>query len=363
VVVVTRRSATAPTVKDVAALAGVSPMTVSRVVTGNPSVGVDLRERVLAAIAKLGYEPNRNASAMRNPEGVGGAVGLCVETIDNPFSAAVARGLELALRPSGFLLFTASSEGEAATERDVLLEFYRRRVAALVVMTVCTDHSFLVPTVHPRVPIVYVDRPALLPGCDHVTSDHREGARRCVAHLIDHGHRRIGFVGSNVTGLPIGERLAGYRAALTTAGLSCSDDLVIALPHSRTVAEARAATIAMLTSANPPTAIFAAANTDMLAVGQALHELQLAERVAHIAFDDIDTAELLTPPLSAYTQQPVELGRLCGEAIIRRVKETTASAAGTRVLTGALVARGSGEIPAPPRRRARRGPPNRTTAS
>lgn len=339
------RQVAAPTVKDVAALAGVSPMTVSRVVAGTPSVGKELRDRVQAAIDKLGYEPNRNASAVRNPAGVGGAVGLCVETIENPFSAAVARGLELALRSHGYMLFTASSEGEPEIEHDVLLEFYRRRVAALVVMTVCRDHTFLLPTVHRRVPIVYVDRPALLPGCDMITSDHHDGAAKCVSHLVDHGHRRIGFVGANVTGHPIGERLDGYLAALAAAQIPHRDDLIVALPHTRSVGDVRDATTALLGKEDPPTAIFAAANTDMLGVAQALHTSGLADRIAHIAFDDIDTAEMLTPPLSAYSQDAVELGRLCGHAITRRVQAMTAVDPERTILRGSLVARGSGEIP------------------
>lgn len=347
---VTSRGFAAPTVKDVAALAGVSPMTVSRVVAGAESVGEDLRARVQAAIDKLGYEPNRNASTMRNPARAGGAVGLCVETIENPFSAAVARGLELTLRPHGYMLFTASSDGEPATERDVLLEFYRRRVSALVVMTVCTEHGFLLPTIYRSMPIVYLDRPALLPGCDLITSDHLEGAARCVTHLIDHGHRRIAFVGANVAGHPLRERLEGYRTALHARAIPAADELVVALPHTRTAADIQASVRALLASQDPPTAIFAAANTDMLGVAQTLHSLGLAGRIAHIAFDDIDTAEMLTPPLSAYSQDPVELGRLCGEAIMRRAGASPPPEARVTTLPGQLVARGSGEIRPPERR-------------
>lgn len=334
----------APTIRDVAALAGVSPMTVSRVVAGTPSVAEELRDRVQAAVDKLGYEPNRTASAFRNPAGVGGAVGLCVETIENPFSAAVARGLELALRPQGYMLFTASSEGKPEIERDVLLELYRRRVAALVVMTVCREHSFLLRTVHRTTPIIYLDRPALLPGCDFITSDHHDGAAKCVTHLIEHGHRRIAFVGANIDGHPIIDRLRGYRAALATGGIQHLDDLIVSLPHTRTVDDIEGAVTGLMEVANPPTAIFAASNTDMLGVARSLHNLGLAERIAHIAFDDIDTAEMLTPPLSAYSQDPVELGRLCGEAVTRHTHPPTTIEAQTRVLAGKLVARGSGEI-------------------
>lgn len=338
-----RRRASAPTVKDVAALAGVSPMTVSRVIAGNPSVAASLRERVLVAVDQLGYELNRNASAIRNPAGVAGAVGLCVETIENPFSAAVARGLELVLRPHGYMLFSASSDGQPDLERDVLLEFYRRRVAALVVMTVCHDHDFLLPAVHRQVPIVYLDRPPLLPGCDTITVDHRDGARQCVSHLIDHGHRRIAFVGANVTGHPIHERLEGYQDALQAAGIPFSDDLVVALPHTRTVADVNRATTGLLSRHDRPTAIFAAANTDTLGVTRALHDLGLAQQIGHIVFDDIDFADMLTPPLSAYSQDPVELGRLCGEAILRRAAATSTEPR-RQTLPGRLVARGSGEI-------------------
>ena len=342
-----RKPGQAPTVKDVAALARVSPMTVSRVVSGVPTVAPQLRAKVLEAIDKLGYEPNRNASAIRSTSRSGGTVGLCVETIENPFSAAVARGLELSLRPHGHLLFTASSDGEPDSEREVLLEFYRRRVSGLVVMTVRQDHSFLLPNIHRRIPIVYLDRPALLPGCDTVRSNHRDGARVCTAHLIAHGHRNIAFVGANVGGQPIGDRLDGFRVALAEAGIPAEQAVVIDLPHDRTIAQIRIAVRRLFNSDNPPTAVFAASNFDMLAVAQVLHELGRAMDVAHVAFDDIDAADLVTPPLSAYSQDPVELGRLAGDLILRRIVADGPVETKNLVIDGRLFARGSGEIPGP----------------
>ena len=98
-----------------------------------------------------------------------------------------------------------------------------------------------------------------------------------------------------------------------------------------------------LSAPDRPTAIFAAANTDTLGVTRALHDLGLAQRVGQIVFDDIDFADMLTPPLSAYSQDPVELGRLCGQAILRRAA-ATAPEPRFQTLPGRLVARGSGEI-------------------
>ncbi|HMS35543.1 MAG TPA: LacI family DNA-binding transcriptional regulator [Arachnia sp.] len=348
-----RRESPAPTVKDVAVLAGVSPMPAPRVVSGVPTVNDQLRDRVLAAIDTLGYEPNRAAAAMRNASSGGMAVGLCVETIENPFSAAVARGIELALRPHGGLLFTASSEGDPETERDILLEFYRRRVAGLVVMTVSPNHDFLVPHVHPRLPVVYLDRPALLAGCDHVTADHMDGSDACASHLIAHGHRRIGFIGTNLTGHPVAERFAGYRAALERAGIPLDESLVVPLEHDRSTRQAREAIDRLLDAPHAPTALFAASNSDMMVVTQTLHQRGVAGRIAHIAFDDIAfddiaVADLITPPLSVYSQDPVELGRLSGEAILRRRAEPRRQVANTTVLQGRLIPRGSGEIPPSP---------------
>lgn len=333
-----------PTGRDVAALAGVSPMTVSRVVSGNGNVDPALRAKVLDAVEKLGYEPNYNASAMRNPKGAGGAVGLCVETIQNPFSAGVARGLELALRPHGLMLFTGSSDGEPAMERELLLEFYRRRVSALVVMTVLSDHSFLVPRVHPTTPIVYVDRPAILTGCDTVTSDHAAGASAATAHMIEHGHRRIAFVGTNITGHPISERLTGFQSALSSAGIMKDDAPVLAFERDRGIPDVRQGTRELLQSADRPTAIFAASNSDLMGVRQALHDLELEAQIAHVAFDDLDLADVMSPPLSAFSQDPVELGRRCGECVIERLNATEPIEARTIVIQGKLIARGSGEI-------------------
>lgn len=344
-----RRDSRSPTVRDVAALAGVSPMTVSRVVGNVSTVNLELKDRVLEAIDQLGYEPNRTAAAMRNASSGGMAVGLCVESIENPFSASVARGLEESLRPHGGLLFSASSEGEPKTERDILMEFYRRRVDGLVVMTVCDDHEFLIPRVHPKVPIVYLDRPALLSGCDQVTTDHLQGAEECTMHLISQGHRRIGLVGSNLLGHPEAERLEGYRRALAKAGIQFDTDLLAALPGEAGATAAGPAVERLLRLPEPPTALFAASNSVMMVATQTLHRLGLADRIAHIIFDDIcmdgiPVAEIVKPPLTVYAQDPVRLGHLCGEAILRRRGATQPLAPIKTVLAGQLIARGSGEI-------------------
>lgn len=324
-------------------------MTVSRVVGRVSTVNDELRGRVLEAINQLGYEPNRTAAAMRNAASGGMAVGLCVETIENPFSASVARGLEGSLRAHGGLLFSASSEGDSKAERDILLEFYRRRVAGLVVMTVCDDHEFLIPRVHPKIPIVYLDRPALLKGCDQVTTDHLAGAEECTTHLIVQGHRRIGLVGSNLLGHPVAERFEGYQRALAKAGIQFDPELVAALPREAGAAAAGPAVERLLRLPEPPTALFAASNSVMMVATQTLHRLGVADRIAHITFDDIcldgiPVADIVSPPLSVYAQDPLELGRLCGEAILRRHTETQRHEPTRTVLSGQLITRGSGEI-------------------
>lgn len=209
-----------PTLADVAREVGVSAKTVSRVLNEDGPASARTREQVLAAVAKLGFQPNLMARNIR----VGGpdtTIGLVVPDLGNPFFGAVAGGIEDVVRDRGLTLLMGSSADEPARERGLTDKFLARRISILMVIpSVGSDHSHLRSHRSTGLPVVFVDRPGAGLTTDSVVSTNLAGAHEGVAHLIAHGHRRIGFVGDLPTNLYTRrERLAGYRSALAEADL------------------------------------------------------------------------------------------------------------------------------------------------
>ncbi|MFG6191980.1 LacI family DNA-binding transcriptional regulator [Nonomuraea sp. JJY05] len=332
-----------PTMTDVAREVGVTAKTVSRVLNDDGPVAVETRERVMAAVRKLGYQPNLMARNMR----VGArdaAIGLVIPEMGNPFFGTVAGGIESAIRARGLTLIVGNSSETADLEQSLIATFLARRVSALMVVPSATsDHRHLRNERVAGLPIVFLDRPAVGLTADSVVSANREGARAGVAHLIAHGHRRIGFVGDvPATLYTRRERFQGYRDALEGAGLPFDRSLVETGHDQEAAAHAA---MRLLALDDPPTALFAGNN---LASTGAVVALSRARRrdVALVGFDDLPLAECLDPPLTVVAQDPARMGAAAAEQVLARLDGDRSKARRTLVPTR-LVVRGSGELPAP----------------
>jgi LacI family transcriptional regulator len=193
-------------------------------------------------------------------------------------------------------------------------------------------------------PIVFVDRPGPTADADTVTSDNRAGARAAVRHLAGHGHRRIAFLGDASWIWTASERRIGYLEGLSAEGIPLDPQLV--LFDIRTIEAAEQAVRELLRGADPPTALFTAQNLITIGAVRALQQLGRQHDVALVGFDDVLLADLLVPPVSVVAQAPAELGRAAAELLFGRL-EGDRSAPRHIVVPTELVARGSGEIPAP----------------
>src|SRR6266498_995950 len=185
-------SGKAPTMLDVAALAGVSLKTVSRVVNQAPNVAPELVTRVLDAIRLLDYRPNLTASSLRRADRKTAAIGLLLEDVANPFSSALHRAVEDVARERGSLVFAGSSDEDGDRERELLLALVARRVDGLIAVPCGDNDGGLLREQRLGRPMVVVDRLVASGDADTVTVDNRGGAQRAVRHLAAHGHRRIG---------------------------------------------------------------------------------------------------------------------------------------------------------------------------
>jgi LacI family transcriptional regulator len=333
-----------PTMRDVAALAGVSLKTVSRVINAEPAVSADLLTRVQRAIEQLDYRPNLTASSLRRSDGKTATVGLVLEDLANPYSAAVTRAVEDAARPRRVTVVAGSVDEDPERERALIREFVDRRVDGLIVAPTPSDQSYLVADRRAGTVLVFVDRPPRNLDADVVVAANRDGARDGVRHLLAGGHRRIAFLGDLSTISTASERYAGYVEALERAGLPIDDGIV--RRDLRGGDAARAAVDELLRLPSPPTAIFAAQNVLGIGAFAALRGQRRQFDVALVGFDDFPLADLLDPGVTVVAQDPAAIGRLAAETLFRRL-DGDRSPSIVQVVPTRLIVRGSGEI-APP---------------
>jgi LacI family transcriptional regulator, galactose operon repressor len=320
--------------KDVAAAAGVSLKTVSRVVNGEPGVSPSTGQRVRDAIAALDFRRNDSARLLRT--GQAATVGLVLEDIGDPFYSALTRGVESVARARGSLLLSGSSDADPATERMVALTLCARRVDGLIIVPTDSDHGFLVPEMTAGVPVVFADRPAGRIDADTVLSDNVGGASKGTAHLVAGGHRRIGYLGDNPGIFTARERCRGYRSAMSAAGLPVASSWVaMGTPTSASV---RGALERMLAGPEPVTAVFCGNNRISVLALPVLAEPRHA--VAMVGFDDFELADLLG--ITVIAQDTAELGRRAAELLFQRL-DGDRSAPHRIVIPTRLVSRGSGE--------------------
>lgn len=334
-----------PTMRDVAALSGVSVMTVSRVVNSDLRVAPDRATKVMAAVETLGYRHNVTARNLRLTGQPTATVGLIVDDVANPFFSIMQRAIENTVAKHNSLVLSGSSDGQLDRERALVSAFATRRVDGLIMVPSGEDQRYLQAELHRGLALVLVDRPSSSVVADTVLSANFDGALMAVRHLIDHGHHRIAFLGHNIQrNQSARERLNGYRAALAGAGLGVDPRLVVTELPSRGAAEE--ATLGLLLGAEPPTALFTCQNLLTIGARRVLSELKAVWRVAQIGFDDIGFGDLIEPGLSVVAQDPQGMGALAAEMLLERV----AGAVGvprTVELPVLLVPRGSGEVDAP----------------
>jgi LacI family transcriptional regulator len=301
----------APGIKDVATRAGVSVGTVSNVLNRPQLVSDGTRQRVLDAIAALGFVRNESARHLRN--GLSRTLAYLLLDPRNPFFTDVARGAEDAARAAGLALFLCNSEEDPAREAEYLDILLEQRVRGVLITPVEHSADRLRSMTQLGVPVVLLDRLANDPSawCS-VSVDDVEGGDVAVTHLLELGHTRIAYVGGPHSIVQVEDRHRGSMRAYRRAGVP-DDQLVILETAALTVAEGRRAgeRLLGLPSRRRPTAAFCA--NDLLAIGFLQQMIQQGVAVpgemAIVGYDDIDFASAATVPLTSVSQPRYELGR------------------------------------------------------
>ena len=343
----------AVTIKAVAALAGVSVGTASRVLSGHPATSADARERVAAAAAELDYQPNAQAKALRSARSQ--SLGLLVPDVRNPFFADLAHAAEQAGLSAGYVTLLGNANERTDQQDRYLDTLISRRVDGVIVAPVGGDSGRLRALVERKIPTVLVDR--TVPGLrlPSVTTDSETGIRQAVQHLAEQGHTRIGYISGPQATSTGRDRFAAFTRAVAEAGLSQDPELVYFGDYQ--AASGSAGVHALLELDHPPTALLAA--DSLMAVGaiSIVHRrgMRIGTDIALVAFDDIEWFALLDPALSVIAHSVEDMGRIAVELLLEVIAGGDPASV---VLPSELIVRASssGPIPpaAPPRQRSRK---------
>jgi DNA-binding LacI/PurR family transcriptional regulator len=307
-----------PTIRDVAAQAGVSHQTVSRVINGHDSVSEATRDRVRAAIEDLGYVPSPLARGLTSNRTH--SLGLVTSEISDHFFAEVAAGAEVEARRRGYYLMIASVEEAAPGDEHAYLRLMLdRRVEGLIIASPSPPLSpdGLLPDLADRVPIVALAASHDLPGLTVVDVDNERGGFDATTLLIERGHRRIATITGPREWPSSGYRLSGYQAALRRAGIELDPALTEHCPDWG-LAAGQQAVGRLIDRGAPFTAIFA--QSDLIAIGamQVLRErgLHIPGDVSVIGYDDIPVAAFVEPALTTMSQPMREVGELAAGIVL-----------------------------------------------
>jgi LacI family transcriptional regulator len=331
-----------PTMRHVAALAGVGIKTVSRVMNDEPGVSESTRLRVLGASQQLNYQLDMAAGSLRRTGRQTLSIGLLLPSVSNPFSGEIHRALEDALAERGIAVFAASLDDDPQREKALVSAFLGRRVDGLVLTPIAKSQAYVIPEHSRDLPMVFIDREPVGIDADAVVTDNAVGAATAASHLLAHGHRKLAYLGDRTEIQTARERRRGFIEELGRAGLATSAVPVREGLHDEE--SARLAALELLASDDPPTAIFSSQNLVTFGVMRALKELGASRRVALVGFDDFTLADMMEPGITVIAQHPERIGKLAAERLLARIDGDRTSPA-TYVVPSELILRGSGEIP------------------
>lgn len=325
------------TIKDVAALAGISYTTVSHVVNKTRPVSEEVRIKVEAAIKTLDYVPSAVARSLKAKTTA--TIGLLVPNSLNPYFAELARGIEDYCERNGYCVILCNSDDNPDKQRSYLRVLLEKRIDGLIVASAGGDSGLVQGLAGVRTPMVIVDRGLEGVDADLVRIDHEYGAYLATRHLLELGHREIATISGPATTSVAQMRLAGFCRALKDAGLEVPAQRMVESDFTSTGGYNAAAT---LLESNPPSAIFAA--NDMIGIGvlraAAERNIRVPTELSVIGFDDIQMSRYVYPALTTVGQSILQLGEMAAGVLLRRIAKPDLTIE-QRIVTPSIVIRES----------------------
>ena len=302
------------TLEDVARVAGVGPMTVSRTINGHPYVSEATAKKVRAAIRKLDYRPNHAARMLTGQ--LSRSIGLIVPDIADTFFSVVIHAVQETARERGYLVWLAASDGDPTLEAAQVEMMMHQPVDGILLVPVVAQENYLKTLAAGPLPIVTIDRPIEIATTDSVGVENKAGAIMAVEHLVQHGYKRITCLVANSHLRTMKERIAGYRESMQRAKLPREKEIPLS-----SQASAKAALSQLFSSRNRPEALFTANNASTIWVLEALKEMkiEMGKDIALVGFDDVDFYTLTTPPITTIRQPAAELGNISARLLLQRI--------------------------------------------
>ena len=310
-----------PTIRDVAKRAGVSPITVSRVINNNDYVSTKTRQRVEAAIEELGYVPNMLGPSLRSKQTM--TLALVMTDITNPFWTTVARGVEDVAQANGYSTILCNTDESEDKQEHYLNMLLRRRIDGILLVPASSDDPKPVQLIQKQnIPVVLLDRHVANIQVDIVRADSEGGAYHLTEHLLSLGHRRIALLTGRKTVSTAVERANGYLKALADAGVPNNKSQIYW--GNFTIESGYTMTKNVISTTPPPTAIIAANNFIALGALQVLRATgwQVPNDIALVTFDDTPVTLPVDSFLTVLSQPAREMGQRAAQLLIDRLGET-----------------------------------------
>lgn len=316
-----------PTQVDVARLAGVSRATVSYVLNGQTkgrvSISAQTQQRVLDAIATLGYQPDAQAQALRT--GSTNTIGVIVPDIHNPHFWQYVEGTEQEARDAGYHLLLSISPTNRQTEEESLEDLAQRRIDGLIIQgyydtTSDSTKKVLKQLKARQLPIVLIGQSILGLDVDVIWADYASATVEAIDYLVGLHHRRIGFIYGVKEPITGEDRLLAYRKNLAKSGLPVDDSLIVNCGPQ--IEDGYQAAYQLLTRPQRPTAIMVI--NDLLAIGalRAAADLKIdvPAQLSIVSYDDITLSRYVTPRLTTVSKNPYKIGQKAVQLILERIQ-------------------------------------------
>lgn len=331
------------TLRDVAQRAGVSTMTVSRVINRNGYVHPETQQRVEQAINELGYVPNTLARSLRLKRTK--TLALVLTDITNPFFTTMAREVEDVASDHGFNVIFCNTDESVREQDEYLTVLVQKQVDGVLLVPASSSAEPVTFLQQHGIAVVVLDR--RVPGAqvDVVRCEAEQPAYELTRLLLEQGHRRISMLSGPADVSTASDRVAGYRRAFTAAGLTAPEELIFY--NAYTTAAGKQMARQALAVAPRPTAFFAANNFIAIGAYHALVEqgLRVPEDISLVAFDDLPSAITLDPFLTVAAQPAEAIGRCATELLLRRLNQTEPAAYQEILLPFTVIVRRSSAPP------------------
>ncbi len=324
------------TIKDIARAAGVSHTTVSRALRGDTRITADTTERVAELAAKLGYVPNLIAQSLIAQRTF--TIGMLVTSVSDPVVMDFMEGAEGIAQDHGYCIFLSTSRNDPIREFNVVDTFQRRRVDGVIVVASRTGDKFRLALERIQVPLVLLDSEEVSDTHPAVNVDNVGGAALAIAHLLQMGHQRIGYIGARDRRLTNLKRLSGYTQTLQQAQIRVDPSWVTHPEAEDDIQRGRLGLEYCL--AGGVSAIFCYNDQIAISVLNSCYQkgISVPQQLSIVGFDDIRLASYVNPPLTTVRQPLQEMGKKAMQMVLDLIDKAQVQ---NELLDCALVVRAS----------------------